>query len=372
MQLSNEQLTAVTKIKEWLALPLTVRKPFLVTGEAGTGKSTIVSYLFNNTNLRTMVVTFTGKAASVLRAKGVTANTIHSTIYTPKIVKGKLTFKRRTKKDMKGWDLIIIDEISMVSKELLKDLLSLGVTILAFGDFRQLPPVGDTAALKETDNNYRLNEVHRQALESNILRYARSLVDGTVYVPNPNANDLAVISYDDLGRDVVLSHDVVICGTNNLREHYNREIRKILGFTGILQAGEKIIVLRNSPEAEVYNGEIFTVEAVQPYKNRKDIIDVTVKCPLSGKDIHLRLPLHLFTGEQVDETVQKTYNGAMSKGNLQMATYGYVITGHKSQGSTFERVMILDESYVFRGMEINWLYTAVTRGSKQVTIVREK
>jgi exodeoxyribonuclease-5 len=283
---------------------------------------------------------------------------------------GKVTFKRRPKAGMKGVDLIIIDEISMISTELLKDLEWFGVPILAFGDFEQLPPVGGSAAMKQSEAAIRLTEVHRQALQSDVLRYARALIGKGTYEPSVGG-DLEFLTYDDLTKEVVLSHDIVICGTNAMRIHYNREVRKILGHDGVLNPGESIIILRNSPEHRMYNGEIYTVEKVEPYRKRADVLAVWVRDSLSQELTEIRIPKYLFTNEPVDSDTQRRYNQATMRGNLVMATYGYVITCHKSQGSTFDKVLVLDESEVFGDMETNWLYTAVTRAATKCTIVRE-
>lgn len=362
IQLTSQQMEAKAKILAWLNMKADKKaKFFLITGEAGTGKTTLISDLLKTTGLRCIVATYTGKAASVLRDKGVKADTIHSTIYTPVYTKGKMTFKKKSSRAAKETaDLIIIDEISMVGKDIFKDLQSLKLPILAFGDFRQLPPVSaDSQAMKAEDASFRLTEVHRQALNSNILRYARSLIDGTNYEPNPNSHDLSFIGYDSVNRDLVLSHDIVICGMNATREHYNREIRKILGYTGVLQPGEKVIITRNIREIPLYNGEIFTVNKV--LKTKKEGY---IKFSLVEEDVELTVPIHMFTGEPCPpELKDKQIN--------HQATYGYCITCHKAQGSTFHKVLVLDEADVFRNMSINWLYTACSRAASKLTIVRE-
>jgi len=50
--------------------------------------------------------------------------------------------------------------------------------------------------------------------------------------------------------------------------------------------------------------------------------------------------------------------------------YGYALTVHKAQGSQWDSVMLFDESRAFREHQARWLYTAVTRAARQLTIVR--
>ena len=50
--------------------------------------------------------------------------------------------------------------------------------------------------------------------------------------------------------------------------------------------------------------------------------------------------------------------------------FGYAITAHKAQGSQWPRVIVLDESQIFRRDAARWLYTALTRASDTVTVVQ--
>ena len=113
-------------------------------GYAGVGKSTVIRVIlkaFEQKGLNFLPCAYTGKAANVLRKKGIkNASTIHSLIYRP--------FK--DEKDEAVWHLIdkasivndidgfIVDEASMVSKEIHMDLCSFGLPILYVGDHGQL------------------------------------------------------------------------------------------------------------------------------------------------------------------------------------------------------------------------------------------
>jgi exodeoxyribonuclease-5 len=59
----------------------------------------------------------------------------------------------------------------------------------------------------------------------------------------------------------------------------------------------------------------------------------------------------------------------MLKGSQQF-DFGYAITCHKSQGSQWENVLIYDESWCFRDEWQRWLYTAITRASEKITLVK--
>lgn len=52
-------------------------------------------------------------------------------------------------------------------------------------------------------------------------------------------------------------------------------------------------------------------------------------------------------------------------------TYGYAITGHKSQGSEWDKVLIIEEKFPFKSEEHKrWLYTCVTRAAKKLVLIR--
>ena len=50
--------------------------------------------------------------------------------------------------------------------------------------------------------------------------------------------------------------------------------------------------------------------------------------------------------------------------------YGYALTVHKAQGSQWDDLVLFDESFAFREFRDRWLYTAVTRAAKTITVVR--
>ena len=50
--------------------------------------------------------------------------------------------------------------------------------------------------------------------------------------------------------------------------------------------------------------------------------------------------------------------------------YGYALTVHKAQGSQWDNVVLFDESWAFKETRQRWLYTAITRAAKSLTVVR--
>ena len=153
--LNPDQKVADKKISEWYFKG--TKQVFVLTGYAGTGKTALIKHTVLETlglddSFSAAFVTPTGKAATVLIINGVNACTLHRLIYQSqtieqevevngkKIKVEKLIFKRRESID-KAIKLIIIDEASMVSDEVLADILNFGVKVLLCGDDAQLPPV---------------------------------------------------------------------------------------------------------------------------------------------------------------------------------------------------------------------------------------
>lgn len=110
----------------------------LATLKVGTGKSTLVKFIIAALNLNpddVAYVTFTGKAASVLRHKGCpNAMTAHKLLYYSKrLPSGKYIFKPRP--ILEGnYSLIVVDEISMLPNDLWELLLSHKKHVIALGD----------------------------------------------------------------------------------------------------------------------------------------------------------------------------------------------------------------------------------------------
>src|SRR5437764_7327166 len=153
---------------------------FCLFGYAGTGKTTLAKQVAEDVEGEVAFGAFTGKAASVLRAKGCPeASTIHSMIYrTRESDEGGPLFALNRSGPAAKADLIIIDECSMVDEELGRDLLSFGKPVLVLGDPAQLPPVKGGGFFTEARPDIMLTQVHRQAADDPIIRMSMIVRDG--------------------------------------------------------------------------------------------------------------------------------------------------------------------------------------------------
>jgi exodeoxyribonuclease-5 len=143
---SPQQENALSAVAAWLKRG--EPQLFRLFGYAGTGKTTLARHIAEGVEGEVAFGAFTGKAASVLRAKGChEASTIHSMIYrTRESDEGGPLFAINRSGPASQADLIVIDECSMVDEELGRDLLSFGKPVLVLGDPAQLPPVKAAAS----------------------------------------------------------------------------------------------------------------------------------------------------------------------------------------------------------------------------------
>ncbi len=291
---------------------------FLMTGYAGTGKTSVVASLaatLNTLRQKSVLLAPTGRAAKVLRSyTGMEAYTIHRKIYRQKSATdgvGKFVLDRNLHKET----YFIVDEASMIPDEssegsmfgsvrLLDDLLEYVYTgtdckLILVGDVAQLPPVGsivspalDENVLRSTGfalQMFELRQVIRQSEGSGILMNAtavrQQVNDGDLSVP-----ELVLHGYSDIvrlgGAELIdtLSETYGSCGTdgaivvvnsNNLANRYNQGIRNRVFFREEeISTGDIVMVVKNNyywlKEEEstsfIANGDIAEVRRIRKYE----------------------------------------------------------------------------------------------------------
>ena len=369
---------------------------FVLTGGPGTGKTTIIKALigvFSQLNKKIALAAPTGRAAKrMTQATGMEARTMHRML--------EMSFENsleprfnKNEEDPLDYDVIIIDETSMVDIFLLRALLkavSLGTKLIFIGDSDQLPSVGPGNILGDIIrsnifNSIRLDRIFRQSEESLIITNAHNINSGIMPVLTSKDKDFFFIERSspqiiaqtvvDLcknrlpakyGDDIINKIQVLtpskkgITGTFNLNILLQNELnpfeygkREKKALTHIIRENDKIMQIRNNYGIEwkqekegisgvgVYNGDIGVIKAV-------DSMDETV------------------TIEFDDEKIVN-YDFSM----LDEIIHAFAITIHKSQGSEYP-IVILPVSYEVPKLHTrNLLYTAVTRAQSMVIIVGE-
>ena len=401
-ELTADQKNADSLIKDWYYN--STRQVFVLAGYAGTGKSTLLKYSITETlglipDQSVAFVTPTGKAATVLIRQGISATTLHRLIYQSitqeteievngkKIKIEKLSFKRRENID-KSIKLIVLDEASMVSDDVMYDLLQFGVKMIICGDNAQLPPVeGLNTYLKEPD--FTLRQIVRQQLDNPIIKLSQMAREG-IYIPYGRYGDsVSVLNKrfftGEKRRHCLTTADQIICGINKTRTAINNEIRSMLNRGPFPESGDKLICTLNNWEQfidsdfrfNLVNGIIGTV--YNPfYDSSTGIGFMQFKVDFLDELCPEALPFDtgIFTdGRYIykhgDYFASYDEDGEPSGAyTLNRFEYGYCIPCHKAQGSEFDNTVIFDESYAFKEDRNRWLYTAITRTKKKLLLLR--
>lgn len=380
MEFTQDQKNALQIIKDWWNT-FNRQQCIMLSGAAGTGKTTLISKLpkqLANTNRNNYVnisyATLTAKASLVLRNKGIPATTIHSLIYDTKIKEDPITHRVKyffTKKSVLACDLIVIDQASMVSDELYADLKSFGKPILFVGDKFQLPPINSEFNLMDDKFlSYSMTEIVRQKADNLIITMATKLRNRQ-QTPFMKHQQFTKISKKFFDVHTMNQYDQIITGKNNTRIMLNQFYRKdILHFNSQIPiAGDKVIFLKNNYQDFVFNGQQVVLDKNLKQLGRgkynmigTDIVSKEGVCVDVVTDFINTLPV---------DVEKKQYNKLIKGKGYNLIDYAYAISCHKSQGSQWDNVLIMDD-YFFYGneeMRFRWLYTAITRASQSVTWV---
>jgi len=352
-------------------------KIMVITGGPGTGKTTIINALlkiFSGLKVRIMLAAPTGRAAKRMsEATGYEAKTIHR-LLEYSIRKGG--FQKDDEHPLEC-DLIIVDEASMIDTILMYHLLKaipLKATFILVGDVNQLPSVGAGNVLRDIIASdiipvVRLNEIFRQAKESQIIVNAHKINNGLLPYPTASGpkDDFYFIEQEDpenvlriilelvsdrvprrFGFDPVNDIQVLspmhkgTVGAGNLNLELQRQLNPnedgVTRGNRAFRTGDKVMQIKNNYDKEVFNGDIGRVTRVDPELREVDISFDGGNVPYDFTDL--------------DEIV-----------------LAYAVSVHKSQGSEYPVIIIplLTQHYML--LQRNLIYTAITRGKKLVIVV---
>lgn len=416
MKWSGQQERALKDVSSWINDR--GRQVYYLAGFAGTGKTTLAQHLVRDLDGLVLFAAYTGKAASVLREKGCwNASTLHSLLYNVTdrdrsllvemekrlavlrqvelpVPRG-LAEEERLEEEIKELEqsiqierekikgpsfhlnpdslasqasLIVLDECSMVNRDIAEDLLSFGKKVLVLGDPAQLPPVKGSGYFTNQKPDLTLTEIHRQALDNPIIRWSMKIREGG-HIPFGEEGTCRKIRKGDINTDWLAEESItgqILSGKNETRRRINRNIRNVMEYSGTLpQSGEKLVMLRNDRDYDVLNGVICEAASDAEFDEDGDVVmdllyegRMIPSVPIDTKDFRAYEDPEA-AGEWVD------------RNKLQL-DFGYAITVHKSQGSQWETVTLCDDGFA-KGrdekLRRQWLYTAITRATTNLNIV---
>lgn len=366
----------------------------VISGYAGAGKSTLVKVIIENLSgidpeEDVAYACYTGKAAQVLLKKGnKNVITLHKLLYES-IPRPDGTFFRVPKTSI-DYSIVVVDEVSIAPKTLMDLLFTHGCFVICLGDPFQLPPID-----KNQDNGLLehphvfLDEIMRQALDSSIIRLSMQIRNGEK-IEYGKYNDAIVMPYEKLNTGVLKWGDQVLVGTNKARININQTFRNMQGRGSEPEEGDKVICLRNywdnlaDNDDPLVNGTVGHIHNLYTSYNKippycgGQTIPVLYADFISDSEADfgtLNMDKHqIITGERSLDarTIYKLNSRRPTQHLVPMEfTYAYAITTHKAQGSEWDKVVVLEEGFPFDKEEhARWLYTAVTRASEQLVLVR--
>jgi len=375
-----------------------MKEPYtIISGYAGTGKSTLIKFIVEALNLEPSVdvtyLAYTGKAANVLKNKGCpNAITAHKFLYWAKMMpNGKYCYGLKKSLDRRP-KLIVVDEISMLPKKMWEDLLRLRIHVIGCGDPGQLPPINADENNHVLDNPHIfLDEIMRQAKESEIIRLTMDIREGKPLVPY-KGEEVLILEKKDLNQGMLLWADQILCATNNKRNEINNLIRKILGYDEMPSKEDKLICLHNewdilsNQENPLTNGVIGNLINSSLKKinflpknigvNNIEVMLTDIKTDDGEIFYNLPIDYKLLTQGQSTLTPQQLFKLVKSSrymGPIPLEfAYGYAITTWKAQGSEWNKVLLLEENFpTHLILKKQFLYTSATRAAEKLIIVKK-
>ena len=320
----------------------------LLLGRAGTGKTYTLVNLLNRLKPdpnKTIVCTYTGKASSRIRElfreydlQDYKALTIHKTCasnFNSKFF--------RNEYNIIDCAYLIIDEVSMIPREILSKLLQAvpsHVKIIFAGDDAQLPPVNDTSIIPELEsldfvNTVRLTQVFRS--EDAVLGQAynvlgRKSIDYNLFGEDMKELVLKLISdgYQILTNTRKLAKDI-----NMIVQESKNDITKCFDDYKY-NLKDRVMIIANSSARNVSNGD---TGMIVDFDER----GICVRLDLEDREVFYKY-------EDTEEIVP-----------------AYAFTVHKSQGSEYENVAVFVDSQPKLNTN-NLLYTGITRAKKNIKV----
>ncbi|MEP7255683.1 MAG: helix-turn-helix domain-containing protein [Ferruginibacter sp.] len=376
-----------------------------LTGKAGTGKTTFLKYLKDNSTKNIIIAAPTGVAA--INAGGVTLHSLFQLPFHPFLptknnkedLLAKIRYNKQRQQLLRKMELLVIDEISMVRCDVMDAIDTIlkharrnyhlpfgGVQLLCIGDLHQLPPVAqnhewnilseyyaspfffDSLAIKEQSPLLiELNKIYRQKEESfvRLLNKVRNnhmeaddfedlhLRFDPGFNPSPDEKYITLTSHNNqadlINQQQLYKIDRATFTYKAKIENDFPENMYPVEFELALKEGAQVMFLKNDLiQKRYYNGKIGVIKSLE---KEKIIVES------DGNEIEVGVETwenSRYTLNHADGKLEQETLGTFTQYPLRLA---WAITIHKSQGLTFEKVMI-DAGAAFSSGQV---YVALSR-----------
>lgn len=418
MQFDEKQLQAIKLCSDMS------KRIVAITGEAGTGKTTIikevyknfVDYIHNNKEKfgikpdeqyyiedHIVLVAPTGKAAKrIYEATGIPAMTIHRLLEYPspgeideKTGKPLMTsLPRRCRSNRIKQMIVLCDEYAMVNYELHRNLLDAlpnGGAIRMFGDCNQLEPIEESKALIDKPSQFQqmlakfpcviLDQIHRQEDGSSIISNSHNINRGIMpkrsddfciyFTTNTHTPTMVINKLIEDDESFYSIKKQIISPSKNswVGTHKLNAMIQLKRFSKIYNQGYP--VERNKWD-KIQDFKLFIGDKVIYTKNNYDLGIFNGETGIVTRaDMYGNITID-FGDKEISIPPQQTImiNNKFIDYNPQKdIDLAYVITTHKAQGSEYDEIIyVMDRSLMYQINRKN-LYTAVTRAKKKVNIV---
>lgn len=443
MILTEEQQVAVKLAAEFLKSGNS-QEYFLIDGKAGTGKTTIASHIVKTFKGQCAVAALSHKAKFVIMDKFV-QDEINADFYSLAGLLGMKydfdtgSFSARSRYiPILDYDLIVIDEASMINEEALEMIMNekrKRCKVIFLGDIGQLPPIrdekspyyyekkdlfGNKSPVFATQNKATLYTRIRQGEESPILPYADHYWNNSVKEFMPvlepckectniitskgsllfsktikEISDLLLNSYEHAVRTANPNHIKIVVYRNEVREALNLAIHnRIFPNTKGLCVGD--LVIFNARYKDIENATEGQIQHIsQPNVDNHGVYYVTLGINLprvrdlqmveyilpESRATHKRIVSSMFSQAKKlagsPDYYQAIETATKYKEKYATLDYGYALSSHKSQGSTYDIVVVFKDDILKVKMIGNKeksesIYTALTRARNIAIIIDER
>ena len=405
-----------------------------VTGEAGTGKTTIIKQacdILTAERIPFALAAPTGKAARRIReATGYPAHTIHKLLGFNRPDMDEETGEAtsvsapsHTRGNPLPYRIVIVDEYAMVSTALHRDLVAAipsSGCLRTFGDVRQLPPIENNELHDPTSpfskclampNTVTLNNIYRQAEGNGIIEAARRITRGQYFTSNSDVGvylgdavlhtlygrlEATNTDWSSINNQIISPARKSDIGTVRLngilQSRFNKEMAGKIDLPRnkweaknpcVVAIGDKVVCNTNSYDLRDYQERFteFSSDGVGlmgsfiPCPETKQMLNGEV-----GKIINIDEygVLEIDFGDRVVELPAKIHEYNSRKkyhftyDPRKVIELAYALTTHKCQGSQYECVSYIMASCAFFNLSRPNFYTGVTRAVKHASIISDQ